>query len=70
MQKIKCNHCKKPAPNHNRVKIVIDGKVYFVCEACMDAEKQAMLKDPNHPAWQYYLAVEHALFGGKGRMDD
>lgn len=70
MQKRKrCEQCGETAPTHNRAKIVIDGVEHFVCAACMDKERDAMLNDPKHPAWKYYAAIEWALFG-KTKTDD
>lgn len=69
MQKRICMSCGKPAKNHDRVKIIADGKLYFICEDCMNTNRDAMLADANHPAWKYYNAVAIAL-GMKGRTDD
>jgi hypothetical protein len=59
MQKRKrCVQCGESAKTHNRARIVVDGVERFVCESCMDKERNAMLANPKHPAWKYYLAVE------------
>lgn len=71
MQKRICIHCHKQAKDHHRVKLYADGKLQFICETCLDANREAMLADPNHPAWQYYEAVAKALgFAGKAKTDD
>jgi ribosome-binding protein aMBF1 (putative translation factor) len=68
-KKKRCRMCGELAKDHNRVKIAADGVEVFVCEACMDKERDAMLNDSAHPALAYYNAVAQALFG-KTKTDD
>lgn len=73
LQKRACKNCGKETKDRNRVKIIADGKLYFICEECLDANREAMLNDENHPAWKYYDAVATALYGRlfrRGRTDD
>lgn len=71
IQKRTCMTCGKPAKK-NYVTIAVDDEQHFICETCQTANREAMLKDPNHPAWQYYNMVLTALTGGlrRGQTDD
>jgi hypothetical protein len=73
LQKRICKNCGKETKAHSRVKIMVNGKLHFICEECLDANREAMLADDNHPAWQYYDMVATALYGRlfrRGRTDD
>jgi hypothetical protein len=64
LQKKKCVLCKQ----EGKPRVTIN-KAEYICETCMVKERNAMLADPNHPAWQYYNVVATAL-GLKGKTDD
>jgi len=61
MQKKKCVLCHEVGKPH-----VIINKAEYICSDCMQEQREAMLADSNHPAWQYYLVISAALgFGAK-----
>lgn len=39
----------------------INDDLIVVCDRCRVANREAMLADPNHPAWKYYEMVVNAL---------
>lgn len=53
-----CLKCKKKCKPY--IRITADGNTAHVCEPCMIAEREAMLTDPQHPAWKYYDVVAKA----------
>jgi hypothetical protein len=56
LQKKKCVLCKQ----QGKPRVIIN-KTEYICSACMKKEREAMLADENHPAWQYYEAMNLAL---------
>jgi hypothetical protein len=64
LQKKKCILCHQ----EGQPRVTINKKDY-ICEACMKKQREEMLADPNHPAWQYYNLLATAL-GVKAKTDD
>lgn len=60
MSKPRCAKCDSKIMDQ-AVRANIDGKVFFVCRACLDKERAAMLRDPDHPGWAFYDILVSAL---------